>query len=196
MHLTQAILPKFRAQGHGCVAFTSSASGWMALPFMSHYAMSKAALGVFAESLHKEVSPLGIRSVAFDLGGFNTHLSHPREGDKSATASQPPTNDAYMPLFAEFTSMFTGDTLKYTPGEAPNVASAMVDVIKQEGVVGDRPWAVRVVLGSDGLDFGLQRRRQELKLLEDWRPVSTSTDAREYEPQGKMLQFATLEGSV
>lgn len=194
MHLTQAILPLFRAQGHGCLAFTSSSSAWMALPMMSHYSMSKAALSVFVESLHKEVSPLGICCVAFDCGGFITNLMQPREGDKKGTGSLLPTADAYKPLFREFSGMFATDTMGLMPGDPPNAASTIFDVVKREGIAAGRPWAVRVVLGSDALDSGTQRRQQELKLLDNWQTVSSSTDGRRYVARNDLLKFTSVLG--
>lgn len=191
LHTTQAILPLFRAQGHGCIAFTSSSSSWMALPTMSHYSMTKAALSSFAESLHKEVSGLGIRVVAFDCGGFITNLMQPREGDHAPTSE--PT-EAYKPLLAEFLGMFATDPMGLMPGEPANAASTMVDVIKQEGVAASRPWAVRVVLGSDALDSAKHRREEELKLLQDWEPVSVSTDGRKYVPRDDLRKYTVVAG--
>jgi short-subunit dehydrogenase len=79
MHVTKAILPYFRAQGNGRIGFTSSSTAWAPLPFMSHYAASKAALSAYVEGLHKEIRSLGIQCVAFECGGFPTHLGQPRE---------------------------------------------------------------------------------------------------------------------
>ncbi|KAL7968042.1 hypothetical protein HDV63DRAFT_380291 [Trichoderma sp. SZMC 28014] len=192
IHTTQAILPLFRAQGHGCIAFTSSSSGWMALPAMSHYSMTKAALSAFAESLHKEVCDLGIRSVAFDCGGFITNLMQPREGDHAAPPSE--TTEAYKPLLAEFLGMFATDPMGLMPGDPAKAASTMVDIVKGEGVAAGRPWATRVVLGSDSLESAKRRREEELKLLRDWEPVSVSTDGREYVPREDLRKYTIVTG--
>ncbi|KAL4880755.1 hypothetical protein BJY04DRAFT_228150 [Aspergillus karnatakaensis] len=178
MHVTQAILPFFRAQGHGTITFTSSSSGWMALPFMSHYSMTKAALSTFAESLHKEISPLGLRAVAFDLGGYPTHLMQPRNDTPQPEESA--TIDAYEPLLGELVSMFSIDPMDLMPGDPAKCASVMVDIVKGEGVAVGRKWAVRVVLGSDSLDYANARRRQEVELLERWEDVSVTTDRGEW----------------
>ena len=193
VHITQAILPLFRAQGHGCVAFTSSSSSWMALPTMSHYSMTKAALSAFAECLHKEVSDLGIRSVAFDCGGFITNLMQPREGARAAPAGAGPS-DAYKPLFGSIIGMFSNDPMSLMPGSPAKAASTMIDVVKGEGVAGGRPWAVRVVLGSDAYDSAVNRRREELKLLKAWQAVSASTDERKFEPREDVRKFSRVTG--
>ncbi|KAK9319423.1 hypothetical protein V1517DRAFT_297376 [Lipomyces orientalis] len=192
MHLTQAILPFFRAQGHGTIAFTSSGSGWMAIPLMSHYAMTKAALSTFAESLHKEVSPLGIRAVAFDLGGYPTRLMEPR--DAAPEHNPIATSEAYKPLLGELVGMFSTDPLGLMPGDPAKCASTIFDVVKSEGVVTSRKWAVRVVLGSDCLDYAKVRREEELKLLAIWEDVTISTDGRKYVPRSDIRKFIALEG--
>ncbi|KAL7809340.1 hypothetical protein V8C44DRAFT_144649 [Trichoderma aethiopicum] len=193
VHITQAILPLFRAQGHGCIAFTSSSSSWMALPTMSHYSMTKAALSAFAECLHKEVSDLGIRSVAFDCGGFITNLMQPREGAHASPAGAEPS-DAYKPLFGSIIGMFSNDPMSLMPGSPDRAASTMVDVIKGEGVAAGRPWAARVVLGSDAYDSALNRRQEELKLLKAWQPVSASTDERKFEPREDVRRVSRMTG--
>ncbi|RFU76793.1 3-oxoacyl-acyl-carrier- reductase [Trichoderma arundinaceum] len=194
VHTTQAILPLFRGQGHGCVAFTSSSAGWMALPTMSHYSMTKAALSSFAEGLHKEVSGLGIRSVAFDCGGFITNLGQPREGEVSHSSPSAEPTEAYKPLFAEFMGVFATNPLELMPGDPAKAASTMVDVIKGEGVAAGRPWAVRVVLGSDALDSAKRRREEELKLLNDWAAVSANTDGRKYVPRADFRKYTVVTG--
>jgi NAD(P)-dependent dehydrogenase (short-subunit alcohol dehydrogenase family) len=154
--------------------------------------MTKAALSAFAESLHKEVCDLGIRSVAFDCGGFITNLMQPREGDHAAPASE--TTEAYKPLLAEFLGMFATDPMGLMPGEPSKAASTMVDIIKGEGVAAGRPWATRIVLGSDSLDAAKHRREEELKLLKDWEPVSVSTDGRKYTPRDDLRKYCVLTG--
>ncbi|KAK9319835.1 hypothetical protein V1517DRAFT_265548 [Lipomyces orientalis] len=176
MHLTQVILPFFHAPGYGTIAFTSSGSGWMAMPLMSHYAMTKAVLSTFAESLHKEVSPLGIRAVAFDLESYPTRLMEPR--DAASEHNTIATSDASKPLLGELVGMFSTDPLGLMPGDPAKCASTIFDVVKGEGVVTGRKWADRVVLGSDCLGYAKVRREEELKLLDIWEDVTISTDGR------------------
>jgi NAD(P)-dependent dehydrogenase (short-subunit alcohol dehydrogenase family) len=164
----------------------------MALPTMSHYSMTKAALSVFAETLHKEVCDLGIRSVAFDCGGFITNLMQPREGNHATPPSE--ATEVYKPLLAEFLGMFATDPLGLMPGDPAKAASTMVDVVKGEGVATGRPWATRVVLGSDAFDSAKHRREEELKLLKDWEPVSSSTDGRKYVPREDLRKYTIVTG--
>ncbi|KAH6898177.1 hypothetical protein B0T10DRAFT_543187, partial [Thelonectria olida] len=153
MHLTSAILPLFRAQGHGCVTFTSSSSVWAPLPFMGHYAATKAALSAYVESLHKEVNPMGIRCVAIECGGTPTLLGQPR-GEETL---DPPAIDGYLPLFGGVMELFTKTPLDSLPGDVTRVAARIVDIVKREGMAAGRPWDIRVPLGSDGWGFAAQK---------------------------------------
>jgi short-subunit dehydrogenase len=181
MHVTQAILPLFRAQGHGRIGFTSSSISWAPLPFMSHYAASKAALSAYVESLHKEVRPLGIQCVAFECGGFPTHLGQPRDASEVAFGSVGPTVAAYGPLFGELVGMFAADPMAYMPGDLAKAAMRIVEVIRREGMAAGRQWAVRVALGSDGMSSVRQKCEEQLKLVDEWKDVSYSTDRDEQE---------------
>jgi hypothetical protein len=90
--------------------------------------------------------------------------------------------------------MFATDPMGLVPGDPPNGASAIFDVIKREGIAAGRPWAVRVVLGSDALDSATQRHQQELKLLENWQTVSYRTDGRSYVARKDLLKFTAVPG--
>lgn len=199
MHLTQTILPLFRGQGHGCIAFTSSSVVWAPLPFMSHYAASKAALSTYVEALHKEVRPLGICCVAFECGGFPTNLGQPRDSSQAGFGTNGPTIDVYKGLFGSLVSKFAANPSVHMPGDVAKAAATIVDVVKREGAVVGKPWAVRVALGSDGLGSAKQRCEEQLKLIESWKNISSSTDREGV--QGSMankdlLEFTTVIETV
>ncbi|KAL8288313.1 hypothetical protein RB597_000428 [Gaeumannomyces tritici] len=184
MRVVQAALPLFRARSPGefsgetgRIAFTSSSILWAPLPFMSHYAASKAGLSAYVEALHKEVRPLGIRCVAIECGGFPTSLGQPREGGagESFGASRPAI-EAYGPLFGTLMSKFATNPMAHMPGDVGKAAARIVDVLRREGLAAGKPWAVRVALGSDGMGSAKQRCEQQLKLVEGWRDLSLSTD--------------------
>jgi len=176
MRITQSILPLFRARGHGCIGFTSSSTAWAALPFMAHYAASKAALSAFVDGLHKEVRPHGIQCLSFECGGFPTHLGQPRDAGDGGFGAVGPTIAAYQPLFGELVAMFASDPMAYMPGDLAKAAARIVDVIKREGLAAGKPWAVRVAIGSDGFLTAKQRCEEQLALLNTWKDLSCSTD--------------------
>ncbi len=59
--MTQAVLPQFRARRAGTIVNVTSAVTLRALPLLSAYTATKAAVNAFTESLALELEPLGIR---------------------------------------------------------------------------------------------------------------------------------------
>ena len=199
MRVTQAILPFLRQQGHGSIGFTSSSAAWTPLPFMPHYAASKAGLSAYVESLHREIRPLGLRCVAFECGGFPTHLGQPREAASEGFGGMSPGIPAYTPLFLDLIGIFSANPMAHMPGDLEKAAMRIVDVIKQEGMVAGRAWSVRVALGSDGMGAARQKCEEQLKVLEMWKDVSSSTDrdGQEIVANEELFKFTTiLESTV
>ncbi len=64
MAMTQAILPQFRAQKSGIVINVTSSTTMRALPLLSVYTASKAAINAFTESVAIELAEFGIRAIA------------------------------------------------------------------------------------------------------------------------------------
>lgn len=60
--MTQAVLPQFRARGAGVVVNVTSSVTLKALPLVSAYRASKAAVNAFTESMAVELEPFGARA--------------------------------------------------------------------------------------------------------------------------------------
>ncbi|NTZ83111.1 SDR family oxidoreductase [Burkholderia metallica] len=60
--VTQAVLPQFRARGAGVVVNVTSSVTLKALPLVSAYRASKAAVNAFTESMAVELAPFGVRT--------------------------------------------------------------------------------------------------------------------------------------
>jgi short-subunit dehydrogenase len=163
---------------------------------MSHYAASKAGLSAYVEALHKEIRPLGLRCVAFECGGFPTNLGQPRESSTGeGFGSLGPSVDDYAPLFGKLVSKFATNPMAHMPGDVQKAADRIIDTIKREGMVGQRSWAIRVALGSDGLGSAKQKAEEQLKLIEIWKDVSSSTDREEgveSVANKEMFEFTTI----
>ena len=71
--MCRALLPHFKAQGYGKVIQLSGGGATNPLPFISAYAVSKAAIVRFAETLAEEVRGTGIDVNAIAPGALNTH---------------------------------------------------------------------------------------------------------------------------
>ncbi|WZH49800.1 hypothetical protein QYS62_011013 [Fusarium acuminatum] len=194
LHVTQSILPHFRARQSGTVAFIGAGVGWGPLPFLAHYAASKAALGAFVEGLAKEVSRFNIRCIIFEPGGFPSQLGQPREGSVEGFGKYKPAIEAYAPAFEEMMDVFISDIGPNVPGDISKLSERIVDCVKAEGIASERPEPVRVILGSDALRLIEQKCKEQLELCSNWEDVSLSTDrdGHDHVASKGMLRFSSI----
>lgn len=201
-HVTQAILPHMRARarggdGGGCrIGFVGSGAAWAPMPFAGAMAAAKAALACAAEALEREVGPLGVHAVCFELGGFPTRSPRPaaagdeeEEGEeeegkmeekgkkekKAGWTPPAPGIEDYQAGFARQVEGFVGDVVARKPGDVARLAEVMVDVIKGEGRARGRKWPVRLALGPDCEAIVSQKCKETLSMLEEWKDVSRMT---------------------
>ncbi|KAH8648543.1 hypothetical protein BX600DRAFT_475428 [Xylariales sp. PMI_506] len=194
LHVTQAILPYFRKQQSGTIAFTGAGLAWAPLPFLAHYAASKAALDIFVEGLAKETSSFGIRCVIFEPGGFASNLGQAREGfDEGFDKFQPSIPD-YEPLYAKTMNLFATEIGPSIAGDIKKLSEAIVDVIRSEGRAQGSQWALRVLLGSDALAVVRQKCTEQLQLAKNGEAISLSTDrdGHNHEASKGMLEFMSI----
>lgn len=194
--MTRAILPFFRQQGSGTITFTASNQLWGNMPYTTYYNMTKWTNSSLAESLHKEVSSLGIRCVAFECGGVATRLFQPREKDKVSSEQNKKENtpiESYVPGF----TAASHDLAEWgmPPGDSAKVARAMTDVVKCEGMAAGRVWSSRIALGSDSLRWWKIKREQEAIVMDRWEDVTLSTDRDDVVPSDKLDHFALIAGA-
>ena len=74
VHLTQAVLPSMRAQGHGSIVNVSSILGRVAVVNQAAYCASKFAIEAFSESLALEVAPMGLQVIIIEPGVIATPI--------------------------------------------------------------------------------------------------------------------------
>ncbi|KAG9249817.1 uncharacterized protein F5Z01DRAFT_678397 [Emericellopsis atlantica] len=196
LHMTRAILPFFRQQESGTITFTASNQIWGNMPYTTYYNMTKWTNSSFAESLHKEVSSLGIRCVAFECGGVATRLFEPREKDKVASEQNKEDKspiEAYVPGFTAASKDLSEWGMP--PGDPVKVAQAMADVVKSEGMAARRVWTSRIALGSDSLRWWKIKRQQEAIVMDRWEDVTLSTDRDNAVISDKLDHFAFIAGA-
>ena len=70
----QAVLPHFRAQGHGRIVNIASVAAVMGFPMNSMYVASKHAVAGFSEAFAKEVARFGVKVTSVEPGGFRTEF--------------------------------------------------------------------------------------------------------------------------
>jgi NAD(P)-dependent dehydrogenase (short-subunit alcohol dehydrogenase family) len=110
--MTQAVLPQMRARKEGVVVNVTSAVTMRALPMLSVYTGSKAAVEAFTESLALELQPFNIR-VSLVLPGRSPTTKFGSNAAPRMAAGNP---DAYMPMLQ---GIFAGsrDLAEVTTGE-------------------------------------------------------------------------------
>jgi NAD(P)-dependent dehydrogenase (short-subunit alcohol dehydrogenase family) len=75
LHMLDAVLPGFLAQGSGHVSLISSVAGFGGLPMGLAYGPTKAALINLAEALYMDLAPLGIGTSVINPGFVETALT-------------------------------------------------------------------------------------------------------------------------
>jgi len=123
------------------------------------------------EALHRETAGLGVRTLMIEPGRFRTNFLSP--GNMKATSQS--NIPAYTDRVNEKLQGLAQEDMKQ-PGDPEKLVNVVVDLIKGEGVAEGRDVPLRVPLGVDCYD-GVKRKCEEtLKILEDWKSVTRSTD--------------------
>ena len=158
--------------------------------------MTKWTNSSLAESLHKEVSSLGIRCVAFECGGVATRLFEPRDKDRVRPEQDRENKtpiEAYVPGFTAASQDLAAWGMP--PGDPVKVAKVMADVVKGEGLAAGRAWSSRIALGSDSLRWRKIKVQQEAVVMDRWEDVALSTDRDDAVPSDKLDRFALIAGA-
>ena len=108
---------------------------------------------------------MGLRSIIFEPGGFESNLTTSRDDTPFA---QPTQIGEYAQLFS---TIFSGAPPSL-PGDIKKLPNVIIDIIKGEGLAQGRPLPVRVALGPDSLDVIRQKCSEQLQLLDAWEDVS------------------------
>ncbi len=75
IHVTKAVLPLMRKQGHGLIINITSIAGYMGLPYRGIYSASKAALEVTTEAWRMELKGFNIKMANVAPGDFATNIA-------------------------------------------------------------------------------------------------------------------------
>lgn len=136
--VTQAFLPLIR-RGQGRIVNISSLSGFIALPFLGPYAMTKFGMRAFTDSLRRELRPWNISVSVLEVGDVDTRI-----WDKSLAVIEKAANempDRGMELYGPV----VGIKERFQPHGIPPLEVAKV---VHHALFSNRPKA-RYVVGRD-----------------------------------------------
>ncbi|RFM25775.1 oxidoreductase [Deminuibacter soli] len=166
--ITRAVLPYMREQRSGRILQISSIGGRVGFAALSIYHAAKFGLSGFAESLAKEVAPLGIFVTSIEPGGFRTDWA----GASMTYAQQVEGYETTVDARKAF--MESG---KFVPvGDPEKAAKAMIELVKAP----QQP--LHLVLGSEAIGILKQNNTNRDAEIAQWEKVSLSTDHSEAEP--------------
>lgn len=163
--VTRAVLPHLRERRAGHILQISSVGGRVGNPGVSIYQAAKFGLGGFSEALAKEVAPLGIRVTCVEPGGFRTDWA-------GASMSYAPAVEGYETTVGPRVEMFQRGSFVPT-GDPDKAAQVMLELVAHPAP------PVHLLLGSDAVGIVQHADAARHAELEQWLPVSRSTDHAE-----------------
>ncbi|KAM3415514.1 putative oxidoreductase YusZ [Cercospora zeina] len=171
INLTRAVLPYMREQKSGTIAHFGSIGSWRGVPGASVYGGVKWAIAGLSESLRAEVAPLGIDVISIEPGYFRTGFLNP--GARQFTSTRiPDYEDTVVGQARRILESKDNTQL----GNIELGCSAITDVLeKRDGRAVPR----RLALGSDAYSNIRAKCEETIRLLDEWKKVSVSTDHAE-----------------
>ncbi|KAK0194698.1 hypothetical protein F5146DRAFT_1135449 [Armillaria mellea] len=153
LNVTRAFLPHMCPRRTGTFVWLGSIGGWRAVPNSGLYGTTKWALRGISETLHVEVSPLGLRSICIDFGYFCTSFLTGDHRKLYVTKI-----DDYQEITEKVESALQAYDGKQ-PGDPKKGVLVMLDVVREEGVAQGKEFPKSLLLGSDcfkaGSDTGI-----------------------------------------
>lgn len=155
--VSQAVVPRLRAQGGGRILQVSSMGSGAGMASVGFYGAGKAALDSFGQALAMEVAQFGIQVTVLHMGGYDTGLF-----TAGTTATDPLPE--YGELRAELAAIW-GDDAGPDPATAAATIMRLVDLP-------DPPRTL--IVGSHSYDLVLEMDRDRSRLRQQWEELSRS----------------------
>jgi NAD(P)-dependent dehydrogenase (short-subunit alcohol dehydrogenase family) len=163
IEVTRAVLPFMRKERSGHILQISSIGGRVNNAGLSIYQAAKSGLSGFAESLSKEVAPLGIKVTSIEPGGFRTDWA-------GTSMTFAPAVEGYERTVDSIKDFLTSG--KFIPiGDPDKAAMVMIDLVSHP-----QP-PIHLVLGSEAVGILRTADVDRKAEFEKWVSVSVSTDA-------------------
>lgn len=123
-----------------------------------------------AESLWRETTRFGVRTLIVEPGQFRTELLSTR--NLRNEASRIPDYAQRSRDFDEYLANRSGQQA----GDPEKGVAILLDLVRGEGVAEGREMPLRIALGVDGYEVIRDKCEKTLRDLEEWKDVSCSTN--------------------
>lgn len=170
LKVIRAVLPHMRERKSGVVANMGSVGGWRGSAGASMYCSTKFAIAGITESLRSELEPLGIDAVVIEPGYFRTNFLSP--GHRAPAAIHISDYDTVM---VPFRKAFDAVDQKQ-PGDTEKGSQVIVEILTKSGRAAGMTIPARIPLGSDAVSVIYGNCHETLKILDEWKEISSSTD--------------------
>lgn len=161
--LTRAVLPGMRRRRSGYVVNITSLSGLAGFAASGYYAASKHAVEGWADSLHAECGPLGIRVTCVEPGPFRTDWA-------GRSLRQTPSVIAEYADTAAARQKATSGVSGHQPGDPVRAGELIIELSQ----LPDPPR--NIAFGHMAVEKGPERLKQKLADIEAWRDRSLAMD--------------------
>lgn len=158
-----------RAARSGVIANFSSIGAWAGMGGVGAYCASKWAVSGLSESLTFELAEFGIKVVCVEPGYFRSNFLG--SGNKIVKQNVIHDYDGNSSVRQGEAAMVAANNNQ--PGDVAKGAKVIVDVLT--GATG-RDIPLRLSLGPDAYDFIKAKCEDTVKLLDQWKDITTSTN--------------------
>ncbi len=161
--VAKAFLPRFRERRGGFIVNVTSMGGMITMPGIAYYCGSKFALQGISEVMRAEMAPFGVHATTLCPGSFRTDWA-----GRSMVRTERSIAD-YDALFDPIREARKARSGKQ-PGDPEKLAAAVLALVES----GNPP--PQLLLGSDAVRLVSDRIERLKQEIEDWKPLSVSTD--------------------
>ncbi|KAI0058374.1 NAD(P)-binding protein [Artomyces pyxidatus] len=174
VNVTRAFLPHWamRARESGTIIWFGSIASWTALPGVGLYAATKVVNRLLGETLHNEISALGLRSLVVEPGYFRTAFL--ADGNRGADVPRIGDYAQFMAPLRAHLEETNGKQL----GDPAKLVKTVADAVRGEGFAETKS-VPSLYLGSDTVQAIRNACNETLQYLEQWENVFKSTDFTE-----------------
>jgi NAD(P)-dependent dehydrogenase (short-subunit alcohol dehydrogenase family) len=164
LNVTRAVLPAMRKQRSGHVVNISSVAGYSSAPGWGIYCSTKFAVEGISESLHEELSPLGIHVTVVEPGYFRTDFL-----DSSSLQETESRIEDYAETVGKTRESAAGRNHQQA-GDPRKLGQAIVQLVN----AAEPP--LRLPLGTDALERIAAKNKFVEEETAKWKALASSTD--------------------